>query len=199
MKFCTPREGNPGNVLLTRRNPPKYFYQCGLENCESTQDCAGTEKTSERSCSMSSIAFIQQKSILLKPDLSKHPSFTKVFDKKIVLPNKKWQLLSSSFGHLQHSICIHNTSFGCNPSQLHNEITVLTFKLKIKHTARTVNNGKFGNPPGTCAGFPDSPSLMSCFIFNSYCKSNVGKFIGQDTIEMHLCALCFTSFSLGIP
>ena len=89
MKFCTPREGNPGNVLLTRRNPPKYFYQCGLENCESTQDCAGTEKTSERSCSMSSIAFIQQKSILLKPDLSKHPSFTKVFDKKIVLPNKK--------------------------------------------------------------------------------------------------------------
>ena len=86
MKFCTPREGNPGNVLLARRNPPKYFYSCGLENCESTQDCAGTEKTSERSCSMSSIAFIQQKSILLKPDLSKHPSFTRVFDKKIVLP-----------------------------------------------------------------------------------------------------------------
>ena len=53
MKFCTPREGNPGNVLLIRRNPPKYFYQCELENCESTQDCAGTEKTSEKSCSMS--------------------------------------------------------------------------------------------------------------------------------------------------
>ena len=28
MKFCTPREGNLGNVLLTRRNRPKYFYQC---------------------------------------------------------------------------------------------------------------------------------------------------------------------------
>ena len=28
MKFCTSSEGNPGNVLLTRRNPPKYFYQC---------------------------------------------------------------------------------------------------------------------------------------------------------------------------
>ena len=28
MKFYTPRESNPGNVLLTRRNPPKYFYQC---------------------------------------------------------------------------------------------------------------------------------------------------------------------------
>ena len=26
--ICTPREGNPGNVLLTMRNPPKYFYQC---------------------------------------------------------------------------------------------------------------------------------------------------------------------------
>ena len=107
--------------------------------------------------------------------------FHKSLWKKIVLPNKKWQLLSSSFGHLQHSI--HNTSFGCNPSQLHNEITIFIFKLKIKHTVRTVNNGKFGNPPGTSAGFPDSPSLMSCFIFNSYCKSNVGKFIGQDRIR----------------
>ena len=26
MKFCTPRVGNPGNVLLTRRNPPKYLF-----------------------------------------------------------------------------------------------------------------------------------------------------------------------------
>ena len=26
------------------------------------------------------------------------------------------------------------TSFGCNPSQLHNEITIFIFKLKIKHT-----------------------------------------------------------------
>ena len=25
---CTPRAGNPGNVLLTSRNPTKYFYQC---------------------------------------------------------------------------------------------------------------------------------------------------------------------------
>ena len=120
------------------------------------------------------------------------------FVKASIFHKSLWQkncVASSSFGYLQHSICIPM----CNPSQLHNEITVLTFKLKIKHTARTVNNGKFGNPPGTCAGFPDSPSLMSCFIFNSYCKSNVRKFIGQGTIEMHLCALCFTSFSLGIP
>ena len=29
---------------------------------------------------------------------------------------------------------IHNTLFGCNPSQLHNEITIFIFKLKIKHT-----------------------------------------------------------------
>ena len=28
MQFCTPRAGNPGNVLLTSRNPLKYFYQC---------------------------------------------------------------------------------------------------------------------------------------------------------------------------
>ena len=26
--FSTPRAGNPGNVLLTTRNPPKFFYQC---------------------------------------------------------------------------------------------------------------------------------------------------------------------------
>ena len=25
--MCTPRAGNPGNVLLTCRNPPKYTYQ----------------------------------------------------------------------------------------------------------------------------------------------------------------------------
>ena len=25
--MCTPRAGNPGNVLLPSRNPPKYFYQ----------------------------------------------------------------------------------------------------------------------------------------------------------------------------
>ena len=31
MKFCTHRAGNPGNVLLTRRNPPKYLYQCILQ------------------------------------------------------------------------------------------------------------------------------------------------------------------------
>ena len=28
MFFNLPRAGNPGNVLLTSRNPPKYFYQC---------------------------------------------------------------------------------------------------------------------------------------------------------------------------
>ena len=28
MKFYTSREGNLGNVLLTRKNPPKYFYKC---------------------------------------------------------------------------------------------------------------------------------------------------------------------------
>ena len=27
-QFCTPREGNPGNVLQTSKNLPKYFYQC---------------------------------------------------------------------------------------------------------------------------------------------------------------------------
>ena len=30
-QFCTPREGNPGNVLLTSRNRLKYFYQCSLQ------------------------------------------------------------------------------------------------------------------------------------------------------------------------
>ena len=29
-QFCTPREGNPGNVLLTSRICLKYFYQCGM-------------------------------------------------------------------------------------------------------------------------------------------------------------------------
>ena len=28
MQFCTPREGNPGNVLLTCWNLLKYSYQC---------------------------------------------------------------------------------------------------------------------------------------------------------------------------
>jgi hypothetical protein len=27
-QFCSPRAGNPGNVLLTSWNPPQYFYQC---------------------------------------------------------------------------------------------------------------------------------------------------------------------------
>ena len=27
-RLSTPRAGNPGNVLLTSRNPQKYFYQC---------------------------------------------------------------------------------------------------------------------------------------------------------------------------
>ena len=27
-QFCTPRAENPGNVLLTSRNPPKYFNHC---------------------------------------------------------------------------------------------------------------------------------------------------------------------------
>ena len=27
-QFCYPRAQNPGNVLLTSRNPPKYFHQC---------------------------------------------------------------------------------------------------------------------------------------------------------------------------
>ena len=170
MKFCTPREGNPGNVLLTRRNPPKYFYQCGLENCESTQDCAGTEKTSERSCSMSTEQYcVYTTEVDFAEARFVKASIFHVFDKKIVLPNKKWQLLSSSFGHLQHSI--HNTSFGWNPSQLHNEITIFIFKLKIKHTVWTVNNGKSGNPPGTSVfSIIDSPHRMSCLICNSYFK-----------------------------
>ena len=29
-QICTPTAGNPGNVLLTSRNPPKYFYQCKI-------------------------------------------------------------------------------------------------------------------------------------------------------------------------
>ena len=33
-KFCTPREGNPGNVLLTSRNRIEYLYQCrGIQQC----------------------------------------------------------------------------------------------------------------------------------------------------------------------
>ena len=27
-QFCTPREGNPGIILLTSRICPNYFYQC---------------------------------------------------------------------------------------------------------------------------------------------------------------------------
>ena len=33
MKFCTPRERNPGNVLLTWRNLPKYFISVLLSEC----------------------------------------------------------------------------------------------------------------------------------------------------------------------
>ena len=28
-QFCSPREGNPGNMLLTSWNRQNYFYQCG--------------------------------------------------------------------------------------------------------------------------------------------------------------------------
>ena len=138
----------------------------GLDNFESTQDCAGTEKTSERSCSMSSEQYCVYTTEVdfAEARFVKASIFHKSLWQKIVLPNKKWQLLSSSFGHLQHTI--HNTLFGCNPSQLQNEITIFIFKLKIKHTVWAVNNGKFGNPPGTSAGFPDSQSLRAeCLVW----------------------------------
>ena len=33
-QFCSPRAGNPGNVLLTSRNRQEYFYQCcQIETC----------------------------------------------------------------------------------------------------------------------------------------------------------------------
>ena len=32
MQFCFPRAGIQGNVLLTSKNRPKYFYQCTVKD-----------------------------------------------------------------------------------------------------------------------------------------------------------------------
>ena len=37
-QFSTPRKSNPGNVLLTSRNPQNYFYQCKCKNSRKESD-----------------------------------------------------------------------------------------------------------------------------------------------------------------
>ena len=45
-QFCIPREGNPGNVLLTSRNSLKYFYQCLYwESCQIVRHLRAEERT----------------------------------------------------------------------------------------------------------------------------------------------------------
>ena len=41
-QFCSPREGNPGNMLLTSRNRLKYFYQSMLSVEEQIIDRAAS-------------------------------------------------------------------------------------------------------------------------------------------------------------
>ena len=57
-QFCTPRAGNPGNVLLTSKNPPMYFYQCSPVN------------SAKLSCS-SEVTLRQSKFVLLKKTFGK--------------------------------------------------------------------------------------------------------------------------------
>ena len=35
MQCSTPRKSNPGNILLTSKNPQNYFYQCRYRKVES--------------------------------------------------------------------------------------------------------------------------------------------------------------------